>query len=125
MRDYTKIRAWQLADDLAVVVYEATKSFPREEVYGITSQLRRAAVSVPANIVEGSARGTKKDYLHFLYIARGSLSETQYFLHLSQRLGYLEPQKEIELASLTKQTFACLHGLIRSVQSESQKSVVP
>jgi len=114
-----------LADDLAVVVYEATKSFPREEVYGITSQLRRAAVSVPANIVEGSARGTKKDYLHFLYIARGSLSETQYFLHLSQRLGYLEPQKEIELASLTKQTFACLHGLIRSVQSESQKSVVP
>jgi four helix bundle protein len=125
MRDYTKIRAWQLADDLAVAVYEATKAFPREEVYGITSQLRRAAVSVPANIVEGSSRGTKKDYLHFLYIARGSLSETQYFLHLSQRLGYLEHQQEDEFASLTKQTFACLHGLIRSAQSESQKSVVP
>jgi len=125
MRDYTKIRAWQLADDLAVMVYEATKVFPREEVYGITSQLRRAVVSVPANMVEGSSRGTKKDYLHFLYIARGSLSETQYFLHLSQRLGYLEIQKENEFASLTKQTFACLHGLIRSVQSESQKSVVP
>lgn len=124
MRDYTKIRAWQLADDLAVAVYEATKAFPREEIYGIISQLRRASVSVPANIVEGSSRGTKKDYLHFLYIARGSLSETQYLLHLSKRLGYLETSTEKDLLSLTKQTFACLHGLIRSVQAESSKSVV-
>ena len=125
MRDYTKIRAWQLADDLAVAVYDATKRFPREEAYGMTSQLRRAAVSVPANIVEGSSRGTKKDYLHFLYIARGSLSETQYLLHLSTRLGYLTATNDPALTALTKQTFACLHGLIRSVQSESQKSVVP
>lgn len=119
MRDYTKIKAWQLADDLAVAVYEVTKLFPREEVYGITSQLRRAASSVPANIVEGSSRGTKKDYLHFLYIARGSLSETQYFLHLGKRLGYLDQSSVESLASLTKQTFACLHGLISAVQAES------
>ena len=67
MRDYTKIEAWKLADDLTVAVYQATQSFPREEIYGITSQIRRAACSVPAKIVEGSSRESKKDYLHFLY----------------------------------------------------------
>jgi four helix bundle protein len=65
MRDYTKIEAWKLVDDLTVKVYERTRSFPREEIYGLTSQLRRAAYSVPANIAEGSARGTQRDYLHF------------------------------------------------------------
>ncbi len=68
MRDYTKIEAWKLADDLTVAVYQATHLFPREEIYGLTSQLRRASYSVPANIVEGSSRESKKDYLHFLYI---------------------------------------------------------
>jgi four helix bundle protein len=71
MRDYTKIEAWRLADDLTVAVYERTRSFPREEIYGLTSQMRRAAFSIPANIVEGASRESKKDYLHFLYIARG------------------------------------------------------
>jgi four helix bundle protein len=75
MRDYTKIDAWRLADDLTVAVYEQTRSFPREEVYGLTNQLRRASYSVPANIVEGTSRESKKDYLHFQYTARGSLSE--------------------------------------------------
>jgi four helix bundle protein len=93
MRDYTKIEAWRLADDLTVAVYGRSRSFPREEIYGRTSQLRRAAYSVPANIVEGSSRESKKDYLHFLYIARGSLSETQYFVHLAQRFDYLSPEE--------------------------------
>jgi four helix bundle protein len=88
-RDFTKIRAWQLADDLTVAVYHCTKSFPREELYGLTSQLRRAASSVPANIAEGSNRASKKNYLRFLSIAAGSLAETKYFLHLSGRLDYL------------------------------------
>src|SRR5436305_10633231 len=73
MRDYTKIEAWKLADDLTVAIYERTRLFPREEIYGLTSQLRRAAYSVPANIVEGASRESKRDYLHFLYIARGFL----------------------------------------------------
>src|SRR5215475_9980773 len=97
MRDYTKIEAWRLADDLIVSVYERTRSFPREEVYGLTSQLRRAAYSVPANIVEGASRESKKDYLHFSYIARDSLSETQYFIHLARRLDYLSLQEEAAL----------------------------
>lgn len=121
MRDYTKIEAWKLADDLTVAVYQATHSFPREEIYGITSQLRRAACSVPANIVEGSSRESQKDYLHFLYIARGSLSETQYFIHLSRRLGYLPGANAEQMIGQTKQTFACLHGLIKAVEKESGK----
>jgi len=71
MRDYTKIEAWRLPDDLTVSVYEYTQSLPKEEIYGLTSQIRRAAYSVPANIVEGALRGSKKGYLHFLYISRG------------------------------------------------------
>src|SRR5919198_4620732 len=101
MRDYTKIEAWKLADDLTVAIYERTRSFPKDERYGLTSQLRRASYSVPANIVEGSSRESKKDYLHFLYIARGSLSEVQYFIHLAQRLGYLATQQAEQLTAQT------------------------
>jgi four helix bundle protein len=119
MRDYTKIDAWKLADDLTVAIYEATRGFPREEVYGLTSQVRRAAYSVPANIVEGSSREGKRDYLHFLYIARGSLSETQYFVHLAQRLGCLPVPDAERLIVQTKQVFGCLHGLIQAVEKEA------
>jgi len=118
MRDYTKIEAWKLADDLAVAVYKATKQFPKEELYGITSQLRRAASSVAANIVEGSARESLKDYLHFLQIARASLSEAQYFIHLAARLEYLSETTAADLASQCKQTFACLHGLMKAIRKE-------
>src|SRR4029077_92670 len=121
MRDYTKIEAWKLADDLTVAVYERTRSFPREEIYGLTAQLRRASYSVPANIVEGSSRDSQKDYLHFLYIARGSLSETQYFIHLAGRLGYLSSDEVVSLHGRTKVTFGCLHGLIQAVEKEVGK----
>lgn len=119
MRDYTKIEAWRLADDLAVEVYAQTRDFPREELYGLTAQLRRAATSVPTNIVEGSARGTLRDYLHFLHIARASLSETQYHIHLSRRLDYLDDARATALQNRIRQTFACLHGLITAVERES------
>ena len=104
-----------------MALYERTRTFPREEIYSLTNQLRRAAYSVPANIAEGASRESKRDYLHFLYIARGSLSETQYFVHLAQRLGYLEKAEAEQLIFQTKQTFACLHGLIRAVEKETNK----
>jgi four helix bundle protein len=119
MRDFRKIKAWQLADDLAVAVYDVSKSFPREEIYGITSQLRRAASSVAANIVEGASRESFKDYAHFLQIARGSLAEAQYFLHLAKRLSYLDDAQAGRVEALAKETFACLHGLILAVRSEA------
>jgi four helix bundle protein len=121
MRDYTKIDAWRIADDLTVAIYSLSRSFPREELYGLTSQLRRASYSVPSNIAEGSSRESKRDYLHFLYIARGSMTEAQYFVHLACRLGYIEQTAKDELAVHFKQAFACLHGLIKAVAKESGK----
>ncbi len=121
MRDYTKIEAWKRSDDLTVAIYERTRTFPKEEIYGLTAQLRRADYSVPANIMEGSARESKRDYLHFLYIARGSLSETQYFLHLSHRLDFLLDSNHQLLGEQVKVTFRCLHGLIQAVERESSK----
>ncbi len=119
MRDYTKIEAWRLADDLTVAIYEHTRDFPSEERYGLTSQLRRAAYSAPANIAEGSARASQRDYLHFLYIARGSLSESQYFLHLAHRLKYLSDEDAEELTSQARSSAACLCGLIRAVEKQA------
>ena len=124
MRDYTKIEAWKLADDLAVSVYKATKQFPKEELYGITSQLRRAVSSVAANIVEGSARESLKDYLHFLQIARGSLAETQYFLHLATRLEFFCESASNDLGAQCKRVFACLHGLMNAVRKETNAKPV-
>jgi four helix bundle protein len=121
MRDFRKIEAWRLADDLTVAVYRHTQSFPKEEIYGLTSQLRRASYSVPANIAEGAGRNSQRDYLHFLYIARGSLAETRYFLHLASRLGYLAGSTQATLDEQAGHVFGCLHGLIRSVDKESGK----
>ena len=118
MRDYRKILAWQKADDLTVAMYEMTKGFPKDEVYALTSQLRRAAYSVPSNIVEGSARETQPDYLHFLHIARGSLAETGYFIHLAHRLGYLSDASQDQLAKQTDEVARVLAGLIKAVRSE-------
>jgi four helix bundle protein len=118
MRDYRKIEAWKLADDLTVAIYQVTRSFPSTELYGLTSQLRRAAYSVPSNIAEGSSRDSQKDYLHFLHIARGSLSETQYFLHLSHRLDYLPSADYTTLDTQVTETFRKLHGLIQSVKQQ-------
>lgn len=107
-----------LADDLAVAVYEVSKSFPREEICGITSQIRRAASSVAANIVEGVSRESAKDYAHFLQIARGSLAETQYFLHPAKRLGSLDGVQAVQVEALAKETFAFLRGLMVAVRKE-------
>jgi len=120
MRDFTRIEAWQLADELTVAIYEATRGFPREEAYGLTSQIRRAAYSVPADLAEGASRDSKRDYLHFLHIARGSLAETQYFAHLSGRLGYLAEPDRARLADQARSAFACLHGLIAAVEEEAE-----
>ena len=121
MRDFRKIEAWQLADDFTVAVYERSRGFPREERYGITSQLRRAAYSVPANIAEGASRDSQREYLHFLHIARGSLSEAQYFVHLAGRLGHLNEVECEQALAQSRQVFACLHGLIKAVERDAGK----
>jgi four helix bundle protein len=88
IRNYRDLSVWQLGMDIAVRVYEATRDFPSDEKFGLTSQLRRAAASVPANIAEGHARSTTKDYLRYVSIAIGSLAETATFIELAGRLGF-------------------------------------
>jgi four helix bundle protein len=123
MRDFTRIIAWRLADDLAVSIYRVTKSFPREELYGLTLQLRRAASSVPANIAEGSNRTSKKDYHRFLSIASGSLAEARYFLHLANRLEYLPEADYLDCSRLAEQTSKTLSGLISITRQELRSEV--
>lgn len=118
MRDYKKIKAYQLADELCVSIYQSTKDFPKEELYGLLSQIRRAAVSVPANIVEGSSRQTAKDYVHFLYMSRGSLAELQYLISLATRVGYLSFDKSQKLSEQADSAAKTLFGLINSVKAE-------
>jgi four helix bundle protein len=89
-RGYKKLIVWKKADELAYKIYMATKSFPRDELYGITSQLRRAALSVPTNLVEGSGRQGRAELKQFANIALGSLAETEYLLDFSLRLRYLK-----------------------------------
>ena len=116
MRDHTKLRAFELADEVAVMVYRITARFPREELYGLTTQMRRAAVSVPSNIVEGCARESQADYIRFLHIAFGSLRELHYQLNLSEKLGLLENQAVLKVEPKIIETEKVLNGLIRSVK---------
>ncbi len=89
MRDFRELRVWQNAHQLTLDVYGLTVSFPKSELYGLTSQLRRAASSIPTNIAEGSARGSSKDFGRFLQIALGSATETEYLLLLSKDLNFI------------------------------------
>ncbi len=112
MADFRKIVAWQKADELVVLVYQMTKDFPDGERYGLTSQLRRAIVSVPANIAEGAGRQTLKDFRQFLFNSRGSLHEVEYYIHLAGRLGYLNADQMEQLDTVRRETARTLQGLI-------------
>jgi four helix bundle protein len=116
MRDHTKLRAFKLADELALLVYKVTARFPREELYGLTTQMRRAAVSVPSNIVEGCARDSQADYLRFLYIAFGSLRELHYQIRLSKRLGFVLNNDASLIEPTMIEAEKVLNGLIQSLR---------
>ncbi len=115
---YRDLLVWRLAMDLAQQVYEVTRTFPRQEIYGLTSQMRRAAVSIPSNIAEGSGRATRADYLHFLRIAKGSLRELETQIELAQRIGLMEADSEHRLQTLTTSVGKLLDRLIRSLSPQ-------
>ena len=116
MRDHTKLRAFELADEVALLVYRVTARFPREELYGLTPQMRRAAIYVPSNIVEGCARDSQADYLRFLYIVFGSLRELHYQISLSKRLGFLLNDDLSLIEPTIIETEKVLNGLIQSLR---------
>ena len=114
-KGYRNLLAWKKADEFAYQVYLETKRFPKDELYGITSQLRRAALSVALNLVEGSARQGKNETRHFAAIALGSLSEAEYLLEFSFRLQYLDDPVFKKLESLREETGALLWGFHKSL----------
>ena len=117
MRDPTKLKAFEFADEVALLVYRTTRTFPREELYGLTSQLRRSAVSVPSNIVEGCGRSSQADYMRFLDIAYGSLKELRYQVDLSNRLGFFVEHSIQVLQSKIIEAEKVMNALIRSVRN--------
>jgi four helix bundle protein len=116
---FTELKVWQRSHDLVLQIYRLTKSFPLEERYGLTSQLRRAALSVPTNRAEGSKRQSSAEYSRFLNVAEGSLAETEYLLMVSRDLGYLtEPVCKPALAE-SAEIAKMLHGLRAKVSKAS------
>ncbi|MBE0618053.1 MAG: four helix bundle protein [Proteobacteria bacterium] len=121
MRDFRELKVWEEAHVLALEVYRQTKAFPKEELYGLTSQLRRASASIPANIAEGCGRGGEADFGRFLQIAMGSASELEYHLLLSRDLDYLPPRAHQELCDRVTRTRKMLNRLIRTVRSQRDR----
>lgn len=113
---YRNLIAWQKAIRLVTDVYVATRAFPREELYGLTNQLRRAAVSVPSNIAEGQARFSRREFHHFLSLARGSLVEIETQLQIAENLGYLRAAESGPLLAEAAELGRVLNGLIASVK---------
>ncbi|OGC61188.1 hypothetical protein A3J33_00110 [candidate division WWE3 bacterium RIFCSPLOWO2_02_FULL_53_10] len=111
---FKKLNVWRKSDELAFAVYQATSRFPKDEIYGLTSQMRRAAVSVPANIAEGAASWSKNEKRRFYVIARASLTELEYFLYFPRRLNYISDKDFEDLAQLREETGKLLGGLIKS-----------
>jgi four helix bundle protein len=118
IRSYRDLVVWQKAMDLVERVYLVTRAFPREEVYGLTSQLRRSSVSIPSNIAEGQSRMTSGEFIQFLGIARGPLAEVETQLILAQRLDYLTMDSSKSLLDLGSDIGRLLNGLLRSLTTD-------
>lgn len=115
-KSFKEVEAWQLAHQFVLEVYEMTKNFPRAEIYGLTSQFRRAAVSIAANICEGYKKFGKKDKIRFYNISQGSIEECRYYLLLSKDLGY---GYSSEMEKLLDDTARKLFGYIKSIKENN------
>lgn len=117
IRSYNDLIVWQKAIDLVSVIYTYTKDFPKEELYSLTSQIRRSAISIPSNIAEGQARNTRGEFKQFLGIAKGSLAELDTQIIISTRLGYLNSSIEKDLREKIAEVNRLTNGLIKSLQN--------
>jgi four helix bundle protein len=119
VQSYRDLVVWQQAMDLAALVYNLTREFPKHEQYGLTSQLCRAAVSVPSNIAEGHARDSTKEFLHHVSFAMGSLAEVETQVLLAERLGYLKPDTTNSTTSKTAELDRRLRSLQQSLKAKT------
>ncbi len=110
-KTYENLEAWKKAVDLAVSIYEITRGFPAEEIYGLTSQIRRAVISISSNLAEGAGRSSKKEFNRFVDIGMGSLNETESLLIVSYKLGFLENEPFYEMKSQIEELGRILNGL--------------
>jgi four helix bundle protein len=113
---FEDLRAWECAMSLAVDIYDLTSGFPKQELYGLVSQLRRAAVSIPSNIAEGKGRSSDRDFCHFLDQSRGSVNELRTQLMLAQRIGYLNKTQCQQFLEKTSEVGRLVNGLIKSIR---------
>jgi four helix bundle protein len=118
LQHYRELIVWQKAMGLVEAVYRATSQFPHAEIYGLTSQVRRAAVSIPSNIAEGQGRASTRDFLHFLSVAQGSLMEVETQVSVAERLGYIEKQLETTLLDSAAEIGRLLNGLCNSLNKK-------
>ena len=114
-KGFRELKVWQRGYEMTLEIYQLTKKFPSSEQHGMISQMRRAATSVPANISEGYERNSKKEYLHFLNIARGSLSELETFMLLAKDLKYINEEQFSSVEEIRVETVKMLKGLIKSL----------
>ncbi|HEX7314418.1 MAG TPA: four helix bundle protein [Pyrinomonadaceae bacterium] len=119
-KNYSDLIAWQKAMDLVELIYKATSQFPKEEIYGLTNQLRRAAVSVPSNIAEGQGRGYANDFRRFLSISYGSLREVETQILIARRLSFLTEAQADRVMSLAGEVGRRINGLTNSLEGSRQ-----
>lgn len=117
MQDFRQLQVWQKSHLLVLAVYQASQTFPSHEMYGLTNQLRRAVVSVPSNIAEGSGRGSDADFARFVQIAVGSVSETEYQLLLAHDLGYLNAVTHTDLQEQIAEIKRMMLGLLKKLKA--------
>jgi four helix bundle protein len=119
MQHFNKLQVWQRSHKMVLTLYRATRSFPSDERFGLTSQLRRAALSVPTNIAEGSRKATARDNSRFLNIAEGSLGETEYLVMLSRDLNYVPSKSATSLLTEIKELSSILHNPRKIIQRDA------
>jgi len=118
-KPHKKLDVWKESINLVILVYELTRQFPKNEIFGLISQLRRAVISIPGNIAEGAARQTRREFVQFLYIARGSLSEVDTYIEIARRLGYIEKGSLAMVEQKMIDVDKIITGLIRSLKKKT------
>ena len=120
--NFKDLKTWQMGMQLTETIYNITQKFPKAELFGLTSQIQRAAVSIPSNIAEGAARGHTREYVQFLYQARGSLAEVVTQLELAKALGYIDESQKTDACTLADELYKMINATIRTLKSKTEKT---